>query len=272
MVEATGTVLVGTGHSNGAGIFRSIDEGATWTKIKTFTSAEGQNCYWIQDYYDPFTQKTKIFAFLTSGKVFQSLDDGLTWALLLGYTSYTGAPVRRVVQFSDQLIAANDIQGLSIFDPRTGRLNPINNETNNNSSAVPFYCIAKYRGGLVATMAYNLLLSGEVSPANFNLWAAKSITDTTNGDVTAPFSMVGHSPLNCAVGIYSTQSGTLTVQVYDPIGNAWRDHTSTVAITANQLKLLSFVESPMSARASIYWRIKFVPTVSCSINLWVALG
>jgi hypothetical protein len=269
-ITKTKTILVGTGHATQAGIWKSTDEGATWTKKKTFTSAEATAIYWFEEWIDPNSGISKIFAFGVEGRIFLSNDDGETWTKVLE-SNASGAPIRRVVNYNGLLLCANYYGGIWVFDPKTYQITPIFSETR-DYSASPFYCLVKYAGNLVGTISNRLLFSGKVSPTTFNLWSAKSITDTTNGDVTSPFSMVEHSPLSCACGIYSNQSGTLTVQIYDPVANVWRDHTSTVAITANTLKLLSFVESPMSARASFYWRIKFVPSVAATVNLWVSMN
>lgn len=266
-VQGTGTILVGTGHSNGGGIFRSADEGSSFTKIKTFTNIEGENVYWIQDYYDSKTNVTKIFAFMSNGKVFVSTNDGVAWTQLASYYSYTAAPTRRIVQYNDMLLAANDIQGLSIFDPVRGILNPVNTDLQHNSSAIPFYSIIKHRGSLIASVAYNLLYAGKIQPCEFTLWSNKAVS--TGGLDTAPFSKIGHGSLSSSAIIYSDQGGTVTVQILDttlavPL---WRN-VGTVTVVAATAKTINFVDY---VRGANFWRLNFVPSLAANVDLWVVL-
>jgi len=264
-VEKTGTILVGTGVTTGAGIYRSTDEGAIFTLVKRFSSSD-QNIYWIQDVYDIISNTTKIFACLTNGKIYISTDDGATWSLFSSHYSYTASPIRRIIQYNDILYAANDIQGLSILDPFRGRLNPVNNELTRNLSAVPFYSIVKYKGSLSGSKGWDLLYSGDINPCSFNLWSNKSVTPS--GLTSSAFSVLGHNKET--VFIFSDQGGTLTIQALDQAAPTptLRDMTPTVAITANTIKSVNLSDY---ANAGNIFAIKFVPSITANVNLWVVM-
>jgi len=264
-MKSTSTLLAGGGSATGGAIYRSTDDGQSWQLMKALTVGEGKAVYWFHEDIDPFTGVVRIYAGSVASQIFESLDDGLTWTNVMSLVppnSSLPSVLRRTTEYDGKYYAATQF-GFYTVDFPNRRIKEFYSDVATFTNSQVFYNIVKMRGGLAVSFGDKIAFSGNIEPCAFILWSAKSVT--TSGLTTSHFSTRGHNKKS--VLINSNQSGTLTIQVLDRAGTpTLRDITPTVAITANQVSVVD-----LSTYAGMIFAIKFVPSVTATVDLVVAL-
>lgn len=268
-MKSTGTLLAGFGHPNGGGIYRSTNDGVSWQLMKTMTVVEGKAVYWFHEDIDPLTSQVRIYAGTVSSQIFESLDDGVTWTNVMNLTALNAtfqSVLRRTIEYDGRYYAATQF-GFYIIDFPNRIVKQFFNDIPAVTNSQVFYNVAKLRGGLVLSFDNKIAYSGNIQPCAFNLWSAKDVT-TGTGLTTSHFSTKGHNRKSAL--IFSTQSGTLTVQLLDRAGATptMRDMAPTVAITANTATVID-LGAYMTAGG--IFAIKFVPSVNAVVNVTITL-